>query len=53
MSKIYNLPVPFFSQKEITYRWKQLYATEEKTGNILRHKTHTANNLFFYKVRRK
>jgi hypothetical protein len=23
MSNIYNLPVPFFSQREVTYRWKQ------------------------------
>jgi hypothetical protein len=32
MSEYYNLPVPFFSQREITCRWKQIGDDGNLTG---------------------
>lgn len=48
MSELYlrNLPVPFFSQRENSYIWKQKYETDKKnkTGKVIHYKGEIVNN---------
>jgi len=48
MSELYlrNLPVPFFSQRENEYIWKQRYETDQKNnpGKVIHSKGEIVNN---------